>query len=104
MNTRTETTFTLADAEPYIRIEASRYTVAFSTVERLSDGNAQEVKIVLPKACREQLLRACLQEIRNLRHTGSEPEDKEFALRFLDETASDVADALRTLRPETVEA
>jgi hypothetical protein len=97
MQTNHETELRITDADPYIRIQASRYEVSFTATERGHDGN-HTVKVVLPKGARDSMMACIITELGNLRHADSD--DQARAIEWLSDAQSRIAQALRQLQPE----
>lgn len=101
MQTNHETELRLTDADPYVRIQASRYETSFTATERGHDG-CHTVKVVLPKGARESMMACIITELGNLRHADSG--DQARAIEWLSDAQSRITAALRQLQPETAEA
>jgi hypothetical protein len=97
MQRQTEQTFTLGDADPYLRIQASRYEVSFTATER-NGSEYNTVAIKLPKAARQTMMNCVINEIGNLRHADSD--DRAQAIEWLTEAQDRIRYALRQLQPE----
>jgi hypothetical protein len=97
MQTNHETEFRFTDADPYIRIQASRYETSFTATERGHNGN-HTVKVVLPKAARDSVMMQAITELGNLRHADSE--DQARAIEWLRDAQNRITQALRQLQPE----
>jgi len=85
------------DADPYIRIQASRYETSFTATERGHDGQ-HTVKVVLPKGARDSMMACIIAELGNLRHADSD--DQARAVEWLSDAQSRITQALRQLQPE----
>jgi hypothetical protein len=97
MQTNHETEFRFTDADPYIRIQASRYETSFTATERGHDGQ-HTVKVVLPKGARDSMMACVITQLDNLRHADSD--DQTRAIEWLSDAQSRIAQALRQLQPE----
>jgi hypothetical protein len=97
MQTNHEIELRFTDADPYIRIQASRYETSFTATERGQDGQ-HTVKVLLPKGARDSMMACIIAELGNLRHADGDDHAK--AIGWLSDAQSRITQALRELQPE----
>jgi hypothetical protein len=104
MQRQVETTLSILEADPYVRVQFSRYESSFQVTERLTSGESQSVAVKLPRGRQGQdiLARACISALYGLRHADCD--DKQWAIEILQEVRNDADSALRQLQPQEVKA
>jgi hypothetical protein len=104
MQRQVETTLSVLEADPYVRISLNRYEPGIEVTERLTAGETQSVKIKLARGNQGQniMARACLSALYGLRHADSD--DRDWAIAILQEIRNDADSALRQLQPQEVTA